>query len=314
MEKITQDLNALPTTDPHTWREQVRADGEGNFDFNDSHEPWEFPLISRLGLTQRVQYWALDEDSDSVLQSYCKEWAQDILTRENELSKQGEDGENLIAAARTYQEAMDAVEERQRETREHIEASVNRRIAASGLTPEEYDAQRDELRTSDPAEWFRSMNDEGESGEKTTRDYIRAEDEAQRHLHGAPMENLLSALVRAEYEVSEAGVRLHCEKLFSKKKHIDTLDLEYYMEHDLRRPTHAYRHHVFAYPGANLPSYFYDEMVFMNYIQATVEHGYGQEEMELIESAIQRGGPSKEWFLEEVMASEESSMWRGWWT
>ena len=287
MEKITQDLNALPTTDPHTWREQVRADGEGNFDFNDSHEPWEFPLISRLGLTQRVQYGALDEDSDSVLQGYCKEWAQDVLTRENELSKQGEDKENLIAAARAYKEAMDAVEERRRETREHIEASVNRRIAASGLTPEQYQAQQNELLANNISAWLSAGAEEGEGEEKSTRDYLHAEADARNHLNGAPMSNLLSALVRAEYEVSETGVH---------------------------HPTHSYRHRVFAYPGANIPSYFYDEMVFMNYIQTTVEHGYGQGEMELIESAIQRGGPSREWFLQEVMASGKNAMWCGWWT
>ena len=291
--RVLKNLDAMPDpgeVDPLEWKRIARG-SKGAFNFCESHEPWEFPLISELGRLTRVTHGQLDEDADITLKRWGTIWARDVVRRRGKLEGGTPEERQLIEAALSTMEAVESLDA----LREQFSQVVREQRAWGDRQRELGKPYYGKEAQSPFAERISSISQE--------------QTEAEARMEDGPLRSLLIALVRAKYVASPIARGEFISHSYSPGGDaLGAEEVRYYMEKVSGDVQRAYQYSVVAFPGDNLPSYFYDEMLYTESIETTSGAHSGCRD--ILEDAVEHG-ISDEWLISFL---ENGGNWKGWWS
>ena len=261
----------IPTSHWSQWGDH------SNFNFLQGHYVWEHPGMSDLAHATRPSYWEIDCDADYALRSFATQyWIQDILSRHDELD------EDLYATAQElyhvhnynildHPETMDLFISIAKEQGIHFDKDHKKETHSDNLSRLIADIPFDE--------WIQA------NFELYVLDlYIIALNEKLLSLifskgYTPDRESIKESIINAYKNGNDEEVDTY-DQFFSPENN-DVFDPVDPIRYRISYNENVYWLMLALYPSENLPSYFHDQMVFMNFIQDTVSHDV-QEEKDII--------------------------------
>lgn len=263
------DKHHKPHDDWARWKE----DG---FSFIDLCSPWEHPAISPLGYANKVSYGSLDYDSDSLMDMMLEDyWCVDMMGRSDlpedltDLVKkymglktrQGDLEENRCDPPAEWVEEFinsygDSWEDTLREDREFF----------SQLFPEHTPVEHEEI-------YLRSMYSI-KVVEPQIREILPEILLSIIHHGYSPNINTVKKVVHEKSLKKRLSKDYMCTDIEGDlARHERELRERFSVDDEWERyihGDHSYHLSIVVHPAENLPSYFHDELLFMNYMQNIV--------------------------------------------
>ena len=285
---------------------------------------WEHPAISPLAQATRLEnYGTMDADSDSVIVRYACIWVEDIMNRRDELS------DNLVTAAQNFINAGITVQETQEKfhnSHKDLSHSENMPIDEHLNAMKSASREQKEHRRKTYQEYEQSRQARIDMAVALGRaaildDYSYGFERLLNDINDDIIESAQSALDNRddsgkgndypEYDLEYA--KNNRDNITEKIS--DHVQLSSFLYHAKNYGLYwgyvdVYTLSVIAEPGQNLPHYFHDQLLFMNYLQRIVCHDDSEEKEVLKSGALI--SEDKDTVLHGY--DEIISGIRGWWT
>lgn len=317
--KALRDNHSLPSNHWTEWNSSVNQDFHSNdnvnedsfgsdyndkqFSFINSHKFWEHPAASELAKQSRATHGDLDRDSDHMLIDLFKNaWVKDFHKNIDNLPQ------SILEPFIGYERIQEKIElntnigEAYYAYKNEIEENLENKMTRD----EEIDEFMKHLTGDKSSRWrdtrppmIKKMHEENSHHEQKILPIITV---------------ILLAMIETNYQISDTTLREYIIEDDKKKNKDDQYELgDKYILHTALTSGDQYFLNIIAFPGENLPSYFHDEMLYMNYVQNIVayEGKYTHREKEIVLSEKLLKG-TKEEILE--FSREAMGYAEGWWT
>jgi len=264
------DFSAVPNSHWSQWRDE-------EFDFLCSHHVWEHPAVSKLAQKTRPSYWEFDCDADWAIHNFVYNyWVDDILARKDEVD------EDLYYKALEYHHInnFDVLEHKST-----LDLFVSMREADGKDYNKIYDTDDESIfsmvKDVSIEEW-QKIDFEREVKDPYMYRLVQEITMLVFTTEYAPDKEHINARLKEQYkngdEKEQRIYDLYINDERDKDWYTPITPIEYKLSHHNR----VYWLMIILYPAENIPSYFHDQMVFMNYIQRIVRHQGFDEQKEIV--------------------------------
>lgn len=254
------DFSAVPNSHWTEWKDE-------KFDFLRSHEVWEHPAVSKLAQKTRPSTWEFDCDADWVIHKFvCQFWVEDILARKSEVD------EDLYYKAKEYNHIsnLDVLEHK-----ELLNEFVSMREAEGKNYNDIYNTDVKEIIDmvkDTPLDTWKQVDFEREVKDPYMYRLMKEITELIFTTGYNPKKEHINNVLKRHYKEGDEEDQRTYNIYFTDEDKYDGYEPMNPIDYKMMYHDNIYWLMVLLYPAENLPSYFHDQMLYMNYIQNIVAH------------------------------------------